>query len=238
MSAARRIAVNVARTWVHLYTSRMPTELRVTRRAEIDSDLWDHEKDAEEGGVPPLVTALEIFLRTCLGVLDDLSWRFEARQPGVGASRKGRSTMMDFSARQTRWMGILSVAGGAIVMLMLVVIPTLQSYFASAGIPLPLPTRIVIGRSAFLTGYWWACVAGIVAFSLAVRQIDKILRDTMLTRVAAFYDDEVDSAVEALLTKMEPIMIVGLGVVVGGLIMAMYLPMFDVGQRGEVRRCC
>ena len=228
MSTARRIAVDVARTWVRLYTSRMPTELRVTRRAEIDSDLWDHEKDAQEDGMPPLVTALEIFLRTLLGVLDDLNWCLEARQAGRGASRIGRRSMMEFSSRQTRWMGIFSVAGSAILMLMLGVIPTLQSYFASVGIPLPLPTRIVIGMSAFLRGYWWACVAGIVASYLAIRQLDKLLRDTMLTKVAGFYDGEADRAVEALLTKMEPIMIVGLGVVVGGMIVATYLPIFDV----------
>ncbi len=209
MSTARQIAVNVARTWVQLYTSRMPTELRVTRRAEIDSDLWDHEKDGKDEGVPPLVTALEIFLRTCLGVLDDLSWCFEARQLGRGASRKWRRSIMEFSARQTRWTVIFSVAGGAIVILMLGVIPTLQSYFASVGIPLPLPTRIVIGMSAFLTEYWWAGVAGIVAFSLAIIQLDKILRDTMLA-------------------KMEPIMIVILGLVVGGMVVATYLPIWDV----------
>ena len=212
MSTTLRIAVNVARTWVHLYTSRMPTELRVTRRAEIDADLWDHDKDAQEDGVPPLVTAMEIFLRTCLGVLDDLSWCFEARQPGRGASRKERKSMMEFSARQTRWMVIFSIAGGTIVILMLVVIPTLQSYFASAGIPLPLPTRIVIGMSAFLMAYWWAFVAGIVVFFLAIKQPLKILLNTK----------------EALLAKMEPIMIAVLGVVVGGMIVAMYLPIFDV----------
>lgn len=228
MNTAPRFAVKVARTWVNLYTKRVPTELRVTRRAEIDSDLWDHMKDAHEEGVPPLVTALEILLRTCLGVLDDLSWCFEARQPGRGASRKGRRSTMEFSARQTRWMGIFSVAGGAIAMMMLGVIPTLQSYFASVGIPLPLPTRIVIGTSAFLTGYWWACVAVIIALFLAIKQLDKILRETMLTKVADFYDVEVDTAAEALLTKMEPILIVGLGVVVGGMVLAMYLPIFDV----------
>ena len=135
---------------------------------------------------------------------------------------------MEFSARQTRWTVIFSVAGGAIVILMLGVIPTLQSYFASVGIPLPLPTRFVIAMSAFLTGYWWVCVAGIVVFFLAIKQLDKILRYTMLTKVADFYDDEVDTAAEALLTKMEPIMIVGLGVVVGGMIVAMFLPIFDV----------
>ncbi len=209
MSPSRRMAVRVARAWVHLYTSRMPTELRVTRRAEIDADLWDHDKDAQEDGVPPLVTAMEIFLRTCLGVLDDLNWCFEARQTGRGASRKWRRSIMEFSARQTRWTVIFSVAGGAIVILMLGVIPTLQSYFASVGIPLPLPTRIVFGMSAFLTEYWWAGVAGVVAFSLAIIQLDKILRDTMLA-------------------KMEPIMIVILGLVVGGMVVATYLPIRDV----------
>ena len=50
----------------------------------------------------------------------------------------------------------------------------------------------------------------------------------MLTKIADFYDEEVDSAVEALLAAMEPIMIVFLGVVVGGMIIAMYLPIFDM----------
>ena len=81
MSLPRRVAVRVARAWVHLYTSRMSTDLRVTRRAEIDSDLWEHTKDGREAGARPKTTAMEILLRTCLGVVDDLSWRFEsARQ--------------------------------------------------------------------------------------------------------------------------------------------------------------
>jgi type IV pilus assembly protein PilC len=52
--------------------------------------------------------------------------------------------------------------------------------------------------------------------------------DEMLTKIADFYDEEVDAAVEALLSAMEPIMIVFLGVVVGGMIVAMYLPIFDM----------
>jgi type IV pilus assembly protein PilC len=52
--------------------------------------------------------------------------------------------------------------------------------------------------------------------------------DEMLTKIADFYDDEVDTAVEALLSAMEPIMIVFLGTVVGGMIVAMYLPIFDM----------
>ena len=52
--------------------------------------------------------------------------------------------------------------------------------------------------------------------------------DEMLTKIADFYDDEVDAAVSALLSLLEPIMIVILGVVVGGMIVAMYLPIFDM----------
>jgi type IV pilus assembly protein PilC len=224
---------------------------------------------------------------------------------------------------------IFSVAGGAIVILLVFVIPTFQSMFESAGIPLPLPTRIVIGMSAFLQAYWWAVGAGLVALVVAIRQfyqtdtghllIDKMMLsmpilgdmqrkaavarftrtlgtlvssgvsilegleitaktagnrvihdavmgsrasiaggetiagplkesgvfppmvvqminvgeqtgglDDMLTKIADFYDEEVDAAVETLLSAMEPIMIVVLGVVVGGMIVAMYLPIFDM----------
>ncbi len=52
--------------------------------------------------------------------------------------------------------------------------------------------------------------------------------DEMLTKIADFYDDEVDVAVGALLSLMEPIMIVVLGVIVGGMVVAMYLPIFDM----------
>ena len=52
--------------------------------------------------------------------------------------------------------------------------------------------------------------------------------DEMLTKIDDFYDDEVDAAVAALLSLMEPIMIVVLGVVVGGMIVSMYLPIFDM----------
>ena len=52
--------------------------------------------------------------------------------------------------------------------------------------------------------------------------------DDMLTKIADFYDTEVDVAVSALLSLMEPIMIVVLGVIVGGMVVAMYLPIFDM----------
>ena len=52
--------------------------------------------------------------------------------------------------------------------------------------------------------------------------------DEMLTKIADFYDAEVDVAVSALLSLMEPVMIVVLGVIVGGMVVAMYLPIFDM----------
>ncbi len=52
--------------------------------------------------------------------------------------------------------------------------------------------------------------------------------DAMLQKIADFYEDEVDSAVKDLLAAMEPAMIVFLGVVVGGIVISMYLPLFSL----------
>jgi type IV pilus assembly protein PilC len=52
--------------------------------------------------------------------------------------------------------------------------------------------------------------------------------DAMLAKIADFYEEEVDTAVAGLLTLLEPVMIAFLGVVVGGIVIAMYMPMFDL----------
>jgi len=52
--------------------------------------------------------------------------------------------------------------------------------------------------------------------------------DQMLTKIADFYDDEVDAAVSALTSMIEPVMMVFLGAVVGGFLIAMYLPIFTI----------
>jgi type IV pilus assembly protein PilC len=52
--------------------------------------------------------------------------------------------------------------------------------------------------------------------------------DAMLSKIADFYEDEVDTAVAGLLTLMEPVMIALLGGIVGGIVIAMYLPIFDL----------
>ena len=224
---------------------------------------------------------------------------------------------------------IMSVAVIAICVLLIFVIPVFESMFGSVGLALPLPTRIVIGLSRFLKGYWYLIGGGIVGTFVVVKryyaspngklQIDKamlkvpvlgdVLRksavsrftrtlgtlissgvsildgleitaktagnrviqdaimasrasiaggdtiaaplqksavfppmvismiavgeqtgglDEMLSKIADFYDEEVDAAVSGLLSLLEPIMIVFLGVVVGGMVVAMYLPIFDM----------
>ncbi len=54
--------------------------------------------------------------------------------------------------------------------------------------------------------------------------------DSMLSKVADFYEAEVDDAVEALSSLMEPVIMVVLGVLIGGLVIAMYLPIFKMGS--------
>ncbi|MEW5923775.1 MAG: type II secretion system F family protein [Candidatus Zixiibacteriota bacterium] len=52
--------------------------------------------------------------------------------------------------------------------------------------------------------------------------------DEMLQKIADFYDEEVDEAVSALTSLIEPLIIVVMGIVIGGILVAMYLPMFDI----------
>jgi len=52
--------------------------------------------------------------------------------------------------------------------------------------------------------------------------------DTMLSKIADFYEDEVDAAVEGMMALLEPVMIAFLGVIIGTIVVAMYLPMFSL----------
>ncbi|HEX9640857.1 MAG TPA: type II secretion system F family protein, partial [Candidatus Krumholzibacteria bacterium] len=223
------------------------------------------------------------------------------------------------------------VAGGASVFMLMFVIPVFAKMFSDFGGTLPAPTRIVMGISDFLRGYWWALVAGAAGLTFGFKQIQKtksgalkidqlalrapvlgnVLRksavarftrtlgtlvssgvpilqglditastagnkviqnaigsardsitqgdtiadplrasgvfppmvvqmisvgeetgalDEMLSKIADFYDDEVDTAVEQLTAAIEPIMIVLMGVLVGGMLVAMYLPMFKMAS--------
>ncbi len=224
---------------------------------------------------------------------------------------------------------IMSVAAIAVVTLLLFVIPVFEKMFGAVGLALPLPTRVVIGMSQLLQGYWWL-MGGVAAGGFFMLKkyyatpdgrlrIDKILLkvpilgdvlrksavsrftrtlgtlissgvsildgleitaktagnrviqdaimasrasiaggdtiaqplaksavfppmvismisvgeqtgglDEMLSKIADFYDEEVDAAVSGLLAALEPRMIVFLGVIGGGMVVAMYLPIFDM----------
>src|SRR6187402_416225 len=65
---------------------------------------------------------------------------------------------------------ITGVAAAAIVILLVFVIPTFERMFASVGMALPLPTRVVIGASRFLQGYWWAVIAAIVGAGWSLKK--------------------------------------------------------------------
>ena len=55
-------------------------------------------------------------------------------------------------------------------------------------------------------------------------------RSVMLGKIADFYEDEVDQAVETLTSLLEPIMMVVLGTIIGFIVVAMYLPIFTMAQ--------
>jgi type IV pilus assembly protein PilC len=224
---------------------------------------------------------------------------------------------------------IMSVAAIAITVLLIFVIPTFSKMFASVNMELPLPTRIVIGMSGFLTSYWWlllavgfgiwfmlkryyattagqktidglmlkAPVLGDVVRKSAVSRFTRTLGtlissgvsildgleitaktsgnaivedaimavrkaveegktlsgplaetkvfppmvvqminvgeqtgalDQMLSKIADFYEEEVDTAVAGLMKLLEPLMIVVLGGIIGTIVTAMYLPMYSI----------
>jgi type IV pilus assembly protein PilC len=55
--------------------------------------------------------------------------------------------------------------------------------------------------------------------------------DEMLGKLANFFDDEVDDAVTSLLSALEPVVLIFVGVIVGGLVISMYLPLFNLIQQ-------
>ena len=98
---------------------------------------------------------------------------------------------------------IFTVAGGAIAILLAFVIPTFQSMFESAGIPLPLPTRVVIAMSQILQSYWWLIGAGIIGAVFLVRAYYKtpagnLMIDRMLLNIPILGDLQRKAAVSRL----------------------------------------
>jgi type IV pilus assembly protein PilC len=226
--------------------------------------------------------------------------------------------------------GVMSIAGAVVFLLLWKVVPIFSTLFAGLGVDLPLPTKIVIGLSNFIGSiFGFLIVVGAIGIAVAIKvwygtpqgrfildsillklpvmgilmrkiavarftrtlgtliasgvpileglditartagnavveralqQVRKSLEegkslteplkdsevfpgmvtqmiavgeqtgamDAMLQKIADFYEEEVDAAVKDLLTALEPIMIVFLGIVVGGVVISMYMPLFSL----------
>jgi type IV pilus assembly protein PilC len=92
-----------------------------------------------------------------------------------------------------------------------------------------LTTRKSIERGETIAVPWkeTGVFPGMVVQMIGVGEATGAL-DTMLGKIADFYEEEVDVAVEGLLTLLEPVMIAFLGGAVGGIVIAMYMPIFDL----------
>ncbi len=110
------IAPAFARAWLRLYTSGMPADLRDARHADVNTDLWEHQQDAQGDGASPVAIAAEVLLRTLVGVPDDLGWRREAASARRGVANQGRIGTIMVSMGQIRWMGFCAVLSVAIWM--------------------------------------------------------------------------------------------------------------------------
>jgi hypothetical protein len=78
-ASAPAFAASLTRAWVHLYTRGLPEAVRTGRRAEIESDLWEHDQWRTADGIGPGRVAFEIVTRLAAGMAADLAWRVERR---------------------------------------------------------------------------------------------------------------------------------------------------------------
>ena len=119
MSAALDLAVGMTRSWVALYTSGLPPEFRGARRAEIDSDLWEHQRTARLQDQPPGETALQLLTRLLLGILSDVTWRLET----------GHSVSGERSIRMNEALYMRGLVAVGVALALLVVIVGVGSIF-------------------------------------------------------------------------------------------------------------
>ncbi|MEN6624215.1 MAG: type II secretion system F family protein [Smithella sp.] len=124
------------------------------------------------------------------------------------------STMMNSGVPIMEGLNIVSKTAGNVVV-EAALIKTRQSISEGRTIAEPLTE----------TGLFPPMVVQMIAVGEATGALD-----TMLSKIADFYDDEVDAAVAAMTSLLEPIMMVFLGGVVGGMIIAMYLPIFKMAS--------
>ncbi len=162
-SADLEFAEALCRGWVRLYTSFLHVEVRQARRAELESDQWEHRRHALVTGTPPTATAVELLVRLLLGIPDDLLWRFGA---AVAASRAAhysdmgdRSWVMKISSKA----GPITVLSGVLVALLVAFILVTVQIFPGEG-ELPRPLEILFWTLAAATGLvGMATVLGLLA---------------------------------------------------------------------------
>jgi type IV pilus assembly protein PilC len=292
----------------------------------VTSDVEGGSTLAEALGKHPVFTQLYVNMveaGEAGGILDQILNRLAVYlEKAEALQRKVKSAM-------TYPTVVAVVALGATIFMLMFIIPTFAKMFIDFGGDLPLPTKIVMGLSNFLRGYWYMLLLGIGAavfaftrfrateagkmkldrLALKVPVLGMVIRksaiarftrtlgtlvssgvpilaglditartagnkvvekaifatresisqgetiaeplrqsgvfppmvtqmigvgeqtgalDEMLDKIANFYDDEVDTAVEQLTSIIEPVMIVVMGVIVGGMLISMYLPMFKL----------
>ncbi|HWO87978.1 MAG TPA: hypothetical protein VNL98_02390 [Gemmatimonadales bacterium] len=101
--------------------------------------------------MPAAFAAMEILLRACLGILDDLSWRFEAIRASRADPLERRGTMIAPSERQIRWMGLCLLLGGLLQAADLIYFPHNDPSNALRGyLHVPADLLVIAG----LTGLW------------------------------------------------------------------------------------
>jgi type IV pilus assembly protein PilC len=157
------------------------------------------------------------------------------------ASKKGRILMDDMFlrlpvigilirkvsvAKFTRTTSTMLSSGVSILEVLDIVAKTSGNKMVEFAI-LDVKTGIAEGRSMADPLQESGVFPSMVCSMIAVGESTGAL-DTMMEKIADFYDDEVDQAVKNLTDMIEPFMLVFLGVVVGGLVIAMYLPVFKM----------
>jgi type IV pilus assembly protein PilC len=126
----------------------------------------------------------------------------------------------------TRTLGTMLSSGVSILEGLKIVAKTAGNKIVEGAV---FDVRLAISEGQTIAGPLAACgvFPSMVVQMIAVGESTGAL-DAMLGKIADFYDDEVDAAVSNLTAMIEPFMMVFLGVVVGGLIVAMYLPIFKM----------
>ena len=81
MMRSMSMAAGLTRSWIRCYTLGLPSDARVARQDEIESDLWEHEHDAPHGVWPRAAWALAVLSRLLRGMPADVFWRFQLEGP-------------------------------------------------------------------------------------------------------------------------------------------------------------